>query len=101
MNIDDRHRVLGDGKEPRAEAQQLELLAANNIDVVVLARYMQVLSTDFKNLLSYFLHIRSFVMKALILIWLSRIGLPTKQDTLKIGIFVANAGAARQIATPR
>jgi formyltetrahydrofolate deformylase len=33
--------------KPRAEAQQLELLAANNIDVVVLARYMQVLSTDF------------------------------------------------------
>ncbi|MGB7727204.1 MAG: formyltetrahydrofolate deformylase [Candidatus Acidiferrum sp.] len=31
----------------RAEAQQLELLAANNIDLVVLARYMQVLSTDF------------------------------------------------------
>jgi formyltetrahydrofolate deformylase len=35
--------------KPRAEAQQLELLAANNIDVVVLARYMQVLSTDFIN----------------------------------------------------
>lgn len=31
----------------RAEAQQLELLAANNIDLVVLARYMQVLSSDF------------------------------------------------------
>ena len=35
--------------KPRAEAQQLELLAANNIEVVVLARYMQVLSTDFIN----------------------------------------------------
>jgi formyltetrahydrofolate deformylase len=33
--------------KPQAEAKQLELLAANNIDVVVLARYMQVLSTDF------------------------------------------------------
>src|SRR5580693_7468219 len=33
--------------KPQAEAQQLELLAANNIDVVVLARYMQVLSNDF------------------------------------------------------
>jgi formyltetrahydrofolate deformylase len=33
--------------KPRVEAQQLELLAANNIDVVVLAHYMQVLSTDF------------------------------------------------------
>ncbi|MGB2637258.1 MAG: formyltetrahydrofolate deformylase [Candidatus Acidiferrum sp.] len=31
----------------QAEAHQLELLAANNIDLVVLARYMQVLSTDF------------------------------------------------------
>jgi formyltetrahydrofolate deformylase len=31
----------------QAEAQQLELLAANNIGVVVLARYMQVLSSDF------------------------------------------------------
>ena len=33
--------------KPRAEAQQLELLAANNIDVVVLARYMQVLTETF------------------------------------------------------
>ena len=30
-----------------AEAQQMELLRANKIDLVVLARYMQVLSTDF------------------------------------------------------
>ncbi len=36
-------------KETKAqsEAQQLELLHANNIDLVVLARYMQVLSSDF------------------------------------------------------
>ena len=33
--------------KPQAEAQQLELLHGNRIDVVVLARYMQVLSTDF------------------------------------------------------
>ena len=33
--------------KPRAEAQQLELLHGNRIDVVVLARYMQVLSTEF------------------------------------------------------
>jgi formyltetrahydrofolate deformylase len=31
----------------QAEAQQRELLNANNIDLVVLARYMQILSTDF------------------------------------------------------
>jgi formyltetrahydrofolate deformylase len=31
----------------QAEAQQLELLATNKIDLVVLARYMQVLSADF------------------------------------------------------
>ena len=33
--------------KPQAEAQQLELLRTQQIDVVVLARYMQVLSTDF------------------------------------------------------
>jgi formyltetrahydrofolate deformylase len=33
--------------KPEAEAQQLDLLHANNIDLVVLARYMQVLSTKF------------------------------------------------------
>jgi formyltetrahydrofolate deformylase len=38
--------VSKENKAP-AEAQQLELLHANKIDVVVLARYMQVLSTDF------------------------------------------------------
>jgi formyltetrahydrofolate deformylase len=38
--------VTKDNK-PRAEAQQLELLAANKIEAVVLARYMQVLSPDF------------------------------------------------------
>ena len=31
----------------QAESQQLKLLAENNIDLVVLARYMQVLSSDF------------------------------------------------------
>ncbi len=33
--------------KPQAEAQQLELLHSNRIDLAVLARYMQVLSTDF------------------------------------------------------
>jgi formyltetrahydrofolate deformylase len=33
--------------KPQAEAQQLELLEENKIDAVVLARYMQVLSTEF------------------------------------------------------
>jgi formyltetrahydrofolate deformylase len=33
--------------ELRAEACQIEFLRANQIDLVVLARYMQVLSTDF------------------------------------------------------
>jgi formyltetrahydrofolate deformylase len=33
--------------KPEAEAQQIELLRGNDIDLVVLARYMQVLSTDF------------------------------------------------------
>jgi formyltetrahydrofolate deformylase len=33
--------------KPQAEARELELLHENNIDLVVLARYMQVLSGDF------------------------------------------------------
>jgi formyltetrahydrofolate deformylase len=33
--------------KPQAEARQIELLYENKIDLVVLARYMQVLSTDF------------------------------------------------------
>jgi formyltetrahydrofolate deformylase len=33
--------------KPDAERQELELLRKNNIDLIVLARYMQVLSTDF------------------------------------------------------
>ena len=33
--------------KPQAEAQQIELLEKNKIDLVVLARYMQVLSTEF------------------------------------------------------
>ncbi len=33
--------------KPEAEQQQLDLLRKNNIDLIVLARYMQVLSTDF------------------------------------------------------
>lgn len=41
------HIPTTSANKPQAEAQQLELLAANNINLVVLARYMQVLSTDF------------------------------------------------------
>lgn len=33
--------------KPEAERQELELLRANGIDLIVLARYMQVLSSDF------------------------------------------------------
>jgi formyltetrahydrofolate deformylase len=35
------------GEKPAAEAALLELLAASGVDVVVLARYMQILSGDF------------------------------------------------------
>jgi formyltetrahydrofolate deformylase len=42
------HRVPVDGGNKRdAEARQLELIAPLNIDLVVLARYMQILSGDF------------------------------------------------------
>jgi len=40
------HIPVTKDNKPQAEQQQLELLHANNIDLVVLARYMQVLSTD-------------------------------------------------------
>ncbi|HEY3787609.1 MAG TPA: formyltetrahydrofolate deformylase [Urbifossiella sp.] len=39
--------TVPDGGKVEAERKQLELLAAENIDLVVLARYMQVLSPDF------------------------------------------------------
>jgi formyltetrahydrofolate deformylase len=41
------HIPVSKENKPQAEAQQLELLHDNKIDLVVLARYMQVLSTDF------------------------------------------------------
>ena len=41
------HIPVSKENKSQAEAQQMELLFANNIDLVVLARYMQVLSTDF------------------------------------------------------
>jgi formyltetrahydrofolate deformylase len=37
------------GKKDDAERKQIELLTAEKIDLVVMARYMQVLSTDFVN----------------------------------------------------
>ena len=41
------HIPMTKENKAQAEAEQLELLHENRIDVVVLARYMQVLSTDF------------------------------------------------------
>jgi formyltetrahydrofolate deformylase len=43
------YHVISVNKENKAEAerQQLEILKKNNVDLVVLARYMQVLSPDF------------------------------------------------------
>jgi formyltetrahydrofolate deformylase len=41
------HTPVTGGTRPAVEARQLELLAANQIDLVVLARYMQVLSPAF------------------------------------------------------
>ena len=43
------YQVIPVNKEnkPDAERQQMELLRKNNIDLIVLARYMQVLSSDF------------------------------------------------------
>jgi len=41
------HIPVSKENKSEAEARQIELLSSNNIDLVVLARYMQVLSTDF------------------------------------------------------
>ena len=41
------HIFVSKENKQQAEARQLELLQVNKIDVAVLARYMQVLSTDF------------------------------------------------------
>jgi len=41
------HIPVSKENKSEAEAKQIELLYAHNIDLVVLARYMQVLSTDF------------------------------------------------------
>ena len=41
------HVPVARGEKPVAEARLLELLAAADVDVVVLARYMQILSGDF------------------------------------------------------
>lgn len=37
------------GKKPEAEARQLEVLKQHHVDLIVLARYMQILSGDFIN----------------------------------------------------
>jgi formyltetrahydrofolate deformylase len=41
------HVPVAKGEKPAAEAQMLELLAGQGFDLVVLARYMQILSGDF------------------------------------------------------
>lgn len=45
--VEFHHIPVTKENKAQAEAQQLELLHASKIDLVVLARYMQVLSTDF------------------------------------------------------
>jgi formyltetrahydrofolate deformylase len=47
--INYRHIPVTKENKRDAEAQELELLRANNIDLIVLARYMQVLTSDFIN----------------------------------------------------
>jgi formyltetrahydrofolate deformylase len=47
FEIDYRHVPLTDGDKAAREAQQLALLKEYSIDLVVLAKYMQILSPDF------------------------------------------------------
>ena len=42
------HRIeVGPGGKPEAERHQIDLLRQNHVDLIVLARYMQILSPDF------------------------------------------------------
>jgi formyltetrahydrofolate deformylase len=45
--VEFRHIPVQPGAKAAAEAEQLRLLSAHRIDLVVLARYMQILSTEF------------------------------------------------------
>lgn len=47
FSIDYHHIPITKDNKPEQEAKQLELLRQYNIDVVVLAKYMQILSADF------------------------------------------------------
>ncbi|WP_026731551.1 formyltetrahydrofolate deformylase [Fischerella sp. PCC 9605] len=47
FDIDYHHIPINKDNKPEQEAKQLELLRQYNIDLVVLAKYMQILSTDF------------------------------------------------------
>jgi formyltetrahydrofolate deformylase len=47
FDIDYYHIPINKDNKPEQEAKQLELLRQYNIDLVVLAKYMQILSTDF------------------------------------------------------
>jgi formyltetrahydrofolate deformylase len=47
FGIDFHHFEINKGNKAEQEAAELELLQKNNIDFVVLARYMQILSGDF------------------------------------------------------
>lgn len=46
LGIDFHHIPVTKDNKSEAEAQQIELLAKHNIDFIVLARYMQILSSD-------------------------------------------------------
>jgi formyltetrahydrofolate deformylase len=46
-NIPFHHTPMTAATRPEVEAKQLELLAANSIDLVILARYMQIVSPKF------------------------------------------------------
>jgi formyltetrahydrofolate deformylase len=47
LGIPFHHVPVQKGQKPEAEARQLELLTAAGVDVVILARYMQILTGDF------------------------------------------------------
>ena len=47
FGIDFHHLPIDPGNKPATEARQLELLADYRIDLLVLAKYMQILSDDF------------------------------------------------------
>ncbi|WP_041565151.1 formyltetrahydrofolate deformylase [Nostoc punctiforme] len=66
FNIDFQHVPITKDNKSEQEAQQLELLRQYKIDLVVLAKYMQIVSADFINQFSQIINIHHSFLPAFI-----------------------------------